>query len=267
VRDTQSGLFFDPEKLHVLDHKGPYLSVRGPLNIARPVQGWPVVVQAGSSEAGRQLAAETADAVFTAQPNLAAGKRFYADVKGRMERAGRAREHLKILPGAFVVVGDSRDEAHEKRALLDTFVHDDSGFASLSIALGHDVSSFDPDGPLPEIPETNASKSARERVIDMARTEGLTVRQLAQRVGGYSGLQMVGTATDIADEMEQWLVEEGSDGFNVMFPFLPEGLDDFVGKVVPELQRRGIFRRAYEGATLREHLGLPRPGNRFFENR
>jgi FMN-dependent oxidoreductase (nitrilotriacetate monooxygenase family) len=267
VRDTQSGLFFDPDKLHVLDHKGPYLSVRGPLNIARPVQGWPVVVQAGSSEAGRQLAAETADAVFTAQPNLAAGKRFYADVKGRMERAGRAREHLKILPGAFVVVGDSRDEAHEKRALLDTFVHDDSGFASLSIALGHDVTSFDPDGPLPEIPETNASKSARERVIDMARAEGLTVRQLAQRVGGYSGLQMVGTATDIADEMEQWLVEEGSDGFNVMFPFLPEGLDDFVAKVVPELQRRGIFRRAYEGATLREHLGLPRPGNRFFEGR
>ena len=136
VRDTESGLFFDPEKVHVLDHKGEYLSVRGPLNIARPVQGWPVVVQAGSSEAGRQLAAETADAVFTAQPNLAAGKRFYADVKGRMERLGRERDHLKILPGAFVVVGDSRDEALEKRALLDTFVHYDSGIASLSIALG-----------------------------------------------------------------------------------------------------------------------------------
>ena len=173
VRDTESGLFFDPEKVHVLDHKGKYLSVRGPLNIARPVQGWPVVVQAGSSEAGRQLAAETADAVFTAQPNLAAGKRFYADVKGRMERLGRERDHLKILPGAFVVVGDSRDEALEKRALLDTFVHYDSGIASLSIALGHDVSSFDPDGPLPDIPETNASRSSRERVVELARAEEL----------------------------------------------------------------------------------------------
>jgi alkanesulfonate monooxygenase SsuD/methylene tetrahydromethanopterin reductase-like flavin-dependent oxidoreductase (luciferase family) len=182
-----------------------------------------------------------------------------------MERLGRDRDHLKILPGAFVVVGDSHDEALEKRALLDTFVHYDSGIASLSIALGHDVSSFDPDGPLPDIPETNASRSSRERVVGMARTEGLTIRQLAQRVGGYSGLQMVGTAVEIADEMEQWLVEEGSDGFNVMFPYLPEGLDDFVDKVVPELQRRGVFRRGYEGATLRDHLGLARPGNRFFE--
>lgn len=162
------------------------------------------------------------------------------------------------------MVGDSREEAREKRALLDTFVHYESGIASLSIALGHDVSSFDPDGPLPEIPETNASKSARERVVEMARTEGLTIRQLAQRAGGFSGLQMIGTAADIADEMEQWLAEEGSDGFNVMFPYLPAGLDDFVDKVVPELQRRGIFRRAYEGNTLREHFGLPRPGNRFF---
>jgi FMN-dependent oxidoreductase (nitrilotriacetate monooxygenase family) len=264
VRDVDAGVYFDPAKLHVLAHQGENYSVRGPLNIARPPQGWPVVVQAGSSEAGRQLAAETAEAVFTAQPNLAAGKRFYADVKGRLEKLGRARDHLKILPGAFVVVGDSIDEAREKRALLDTFVHDDSGIASLSIALGHDVSGFDPDGPLPEIPETNASRSARQRVVDRARDEGLTIRQLAQRVGGYSGLQMVGTAQTIADEMEQWLVEEGSDGFNVMFPYLPAGLDDFVGKVVPELQRRGIFRREYGGATLREHLGLPRPANRFF---
>ena len=264
VRNAQSGLFFDPDKLHVLDHKGTYLSVRGPLNIARPVQGWPVVVQAGSSEAGKQLAAETADAVFTAQSTLEAGKRFYADVKTRLDRLGRPREHLKIMPGAFIVVGDSREEAREKRALLDTFVHYDSGIGSLSIALGYDVSGFDPDGPLPEIPETNASQSSRQRVLDLAHAEQLTIRELAQRVGGYSGLQMIGTPTDIADQMEQWLVEEGADGFNVMFPYLPAGLDDVVDKVVPELQRRGIFRRAYEGATLRDHLGLPRPGNRFF---
>ncbi|MEX3940123.1 LLM class flavin-dependent oxidoreductase [Paraburkholderia sp. BR10937] len=264
VRDLESGEYFDPSKLHVLAHKGDYYSVRGPLNIARPPQGWPVVVQAGSSEAGRQLAAETAEAVFTAQPNLEAGKRFYADVKARMEKVGRDPDHLKILPGAFVVVGDSLEEAREKRERLDSFVHYDSGIASLSIALGHDVSGFDPDGPLPEIPESNASRSARQRVVDWARDEGLTIRQLAQRVGGYSGLQMVGTPHSIADEMEQWLVEAGSDGFNVMFPYLPAGLDDFVEKVVPELQRRGIFRREYEGNTLREHLGLPRPENRFF---
>jgi alkanesulfonate monooxygenase SsuD/methylene tetrahydromethanopterin reductase-like flavin-dependent oxidoreductase (luciferase family) len=164
----------------------------------------------------------------------------------------------------FVVVGDSLDEALEKRARLDTLVHYDSGIASLSIALGHDVSGFDPDGPLPGIPETNASRSARQRVVDWAKHDNLTIRQLAQRIGGFSGLEMVGTPAMIADQMEQWLVEEGSDGFNVMFPYLPGGLDDFVDKVIPELQRRGIFRREYEGATLRENLGLPRPENRFF---
>jgi FMN-dependent oxidoreductase (nitrilotriacetate monooxygenase family) len=266
IRDVEAGIFFDPAKLHVLNHKGDNLSVRGPLNIARPVQGWPVIVQAGSSEAGRQIAAETAEAVFTAQRTLDDGKRFYADIKGRMQKLGRDPNHLKILPAAFVVVGDTIEEALETRARLDTFVHYDSGIASLSIALGHDVSGFDPDGPLPEIPETNASKSARERVLEWARQEQLTIRQLSRRVGGYSGLEMVGTARSIADQMEQWLVEEGSDGFNVMFPYLPGGLDDFVDKLVPELQRRGIFRRAYEGNTLREHLGLPRPGNRFFSH-
>jgi FMN-dependent oxidoreductase (nitrilotriacetate monooxygenase family) len=264
IRDVETGIFFDPAKLHVLDHKGANLSVRGPLNIARPVQGWPVIVQAGSSEAGRQIAAETAEAVFAAPRTLDDGKRFYADIKGRMQKLGRDPRHLKILPAAFVVVGDTLEEAAETRARLDTFVHYDSGIASLSIALGHDVSGFDPDGPLPEIPDTNASKSARQRVLDWAREEQLTIRQLARRIGGYSGMEMVGTAHSIADQMEQWLVEEGSDGFNVMFPYLPGGLDDFVDKVVPELQRRGIFRREYEGTTLREHLGLPRPVNRFF---
>jgi alkanesulfonate monooxygenase SsuD/methylene tetrahydromethanopterin reductase-like flavin-dependent oxidoreductase (luciferase family) len=130
--------------------------------------------------------------------------------------------------------------------------------------LGYDASRFDPDGPLPEVPETNQSKSGRERVIALAKRENLTVRQLAQRVGGFSGLSFVGTPATIADEMEAWLEGEGSDGFNVMFPFLPAGLDDFVEKVVPELQRRGLFRREYEGKTLRENLGLPRPANRFF---
>jgi alkanesulfonate monooxygenase SsuD/methylene tetrahydromethanopterin reductase-like flavin-dependent oxidoreductase (luciferase family) len=202
--------------------------------------------------------------IFAATPNLAAGRAFYADVKGRLDRLGRPRDHLKILPGALVVVGDTVDEAGAKRAKLDSLVHYDSAIASLSIALGHDATGFDPDRPLPDIPETNASRSARERVINLAHRENLTVRQLAQRLGGYPGLAFVGTAATIADEMEEWLTTEGSDGFNVMFPFLPAGLDDFVDKVVPELQRRGIFRSDYEGVTLREHFGLPRPENRFF---
>ena len=264
TRDVASGIYFDPEKLHVLHHEGKYLSVRGPLNIARPIQGWPVIVQAGASDAGRQLAAETAELVFAAGSNLAGAQRFYADVKSRTEKAGRNPDHLKILPGVLVVVGDSVEEARAKRAHLDSLVHYDSAIASLSIALGHDASSFDPDGPLPDIPETNASKSGRERVIALARRENLNVRQLAQRLGGYGGNAFVGTPVTIADEMEEWLVSRGSDGFNVMFPYLPQGLDDFVDRVVPELQRRGLFRREYEGATLRENLGLPRPANRFF---
>jgi alkanesulfonate monooxygenase len=267
VRDVEDGIFFDPEKMHVLNHKGKYLSVRGPLNIARPIQGWPVIVQAGASEAGRQLAAETAEAVFTAQSDIAAGRQFYADVKGRMEKLGRAREHMKILPGCFVVVGETLEQARAKRAKLDSLVNYANAIASLSIALGHDASKFDPDRPLPDdIPESNASKSGRERAIALGRRENLTVRQLAQRLGGYSGLAMVGTAQSVADEMQEWLETQASDGFTVMFSYLPGGLDEFVEQVVPELQRRGLFRRNYEGATLREHLGLPRPKNRFFEN-
>ncbi len=264
IRDVESGVFVDPERMHVLAHKGEFLSVRGPLNIARPPQGWPVIVQAGASEPGRQLAAETAEVIFGASPTIEDGRSFYADIKARMAKIGRDADSLKILPGAFVVVGDSLDEAREIRARLDAGVHYDSGIASLSIALGHDASAFDPDGPLPDIPETNASKTGRARVIELAKRESLTVRQLAQRLGGFSGLEMVGTAKTIADTMEEWLVTRASDGFNVMFPFLPGGLDAFVDKVVPELQRRGLFRTDYAGTTLRDHLGLERPTNRFF---
>ena len=264
IRDVESGVFFDPDKMHVLGHNGEYLKVRGPLNIARPVQGWPVIVQAGASDAGRRLASETAEAVFTAQSSIDAGRQFYADVKGRMQKIGRNREHMKILPACFVVVGDTVAEARAKRAKLDSLVNYANSIASLSIALGHDASKFDPDGPLPDIPESNASKSGRERAIALAKKENLTVRQLAQRLGGYSGLAMVGTPKTIADEMEEWLETQASDGFTVMFPYLPGGLDDFCQKVVPELQRRGLFRRDYDGKTLRENLGLPRPENRFF---
>jgi alkanesulfonate monooxygenase len=265
IRDVETGIYFDPAKLHVLDHKGKYLKVRGPLNVARPIQGWPVVVQAGASEAGRQLAAETAEVVFAAGGPIKGAREFYADVKSRAAKVGRNPDHIKILPGAFVVIGESLEEAKEKRALLDSLVNYDSGIAAVSIALGVDARKFDPDKPLPDdIPETQASKSGRERVIELGRREHLTVRQLAGRLGGYGGLGMLGTPAMIADQMEEWLLTEACDGFNVMFPYLPGGLDDFVDKVVPELQRRGLFRTEYEGRTLRENLGLPRPENRFF---
>jgi alkanesulfonate monooxygenase len=264
LRDKESGIFFDPAKMHVLAHKGEHLSVRGPLNIARPVQGWPVIVQAGASDAGRQLAAETAEVIFGSSRTIEDGKRFYADVKGRMKALGRSPESLKILPGVLVIAGRTHEEALEKHRLLDSLVHPESGLPNLSMRLGVDASTFDLDAPLPDIPETNASQSGRQALVDLARRENLTVRQLAQLVGGYGGLQMVGTAEEIADQMQAWLEGEASDGFNVMFHTVPEGLDDFVDLVVPELQRRGIFRREYEGTTLRDHLGLMRPENRFF---
>ncbi len=264
IRDAESGIFWDPARVHVLDHKGPELSVRGPLNVARPVQGWPVIVQAGASDAGRQIAAETAEMVFSAGGRLADAQAFYADVKSRAAAAGRDPDLVKILPGCFVVVGDTVEEARATRARLDGLVHLESGIGSLSSALGVDVRGFDLDGPLPEIPETEGGKSARERAVTLARREGLTVRQLAQRIGGFSGAAMVGTAATIADEMEQWLEGRGCDGFNVMFSHVPGGLEDFCAKVVPELQRRGLFRQEYEATTLRGHLGLPRPANRFF---
>jgi len=265
IRDVETGVYFDPKKMHVLDHKGQFLSVRGPLNVARPIQGWPVIVQAGASEAGRQLAAETAEIIFSGPNNLDDAQRFYADVKGRLQALGRSSDHLKILPGAFVVVGDTLAEARAKKARLDSLVHPDSGIATLSVQLGHNVSGLDLDGPLPDLPDSNASKSARQKLIDMAQRDHLTVRQLAQYVGGSFGvLELIGAPATIADQMEEWLMTAGCDGFNVMFPYLPGGLDDFVDRVVPELQRRELFRRNYEGTTLRENLGLPRPQNRFF---
>ncbi len=268
IRDVETGTYFDPEKMHVLDHKGPHLSVRGPLNVARPVQGWPVIVQAGASDAGRQLAAETAEVVFSSANTLEDGQRYYADVKGRMQACGRSPDHLKILPGAFVVIGDTLAEAQAKKAKLDSLVHPDSGIATLSVLLGHDVSGFDLDGPLPDLPDSNASKSGQQKLVDMAQRKHMTIRQMAQYVGGsFSVLEFIGTPVTIADQMEEWLMTEGCDGFNAMFPYLPGGLDDFVALVVPELQRRGLFRREYEGKTLRENLGLPRPDNRFFPHR
>lgn len=265
IRDVEAGVYFDPARLHVLDHRGEHYRVRGPLNVARPVQGWPVIVQAGASEAGRQLAAETAEVVFSGVNTLEGGKELHADLRRRMAAAGRDPAQLRLLPGAFVVVGDSLDEAREKKARLDGLVHPDSGMATLSVLMGADMAGYPLDGPMPDLPPSNASRSSQQKLLAMAREKAMTVRQMAQYVGGsYGTLEMLGTPAMIADQMQQWLEEQGSDGFNVMFPYLPGGLDDFVDRVVPELQRRGLFRREYEGRTLRENLGLPRPANRFF---
>jgi alkanesulfonate monooxygenase len=263
-QDQASGIFFDPARMHVLAHKGEHLSVRGPLNIARPIQGWPVIVQAGASDAGRQLAAETAEVVFGSSRTIEDARHFYKDVKARVTAAGRSADQFKILPGALVVTGRTSTEAQEKKALLDSLVHPESGVPNLSIRLGIDASTFDLDAPLPDIPQSNQSRSGRDTIVALARRENLTVRQLAQLAGGFGGLEMVGTAGEIADMMQSWLETDAADGFNIMFPTVPAGLDDFVGLVVPELQRRGIFRTAYAGTTLREHLGLPRPENQFF---
>ena len=264
LHDADSGIYFNPEKLRVLDHKGPHLKVRGPLNVARPIQGWPVIVQAGASEAGRALAAETAEVVFGAANTLSDGKAYYADLKRRMTDFGRQEDQLKVLPGAFIVVGETVAEAQEKKKLLDSLVHPDSGIATLSVLLGYDVSGLDLDKPLPELTESNASKSGQKKLVDMARRDNLTVGQLAQFVGGsFSVLEIVGTPKTIVDQMEEWFVSSACDGFNIMFPYLPEGLHDFVDKIVPELQRRDLFRREYEGTTLRENLGLARPDDKF----
>ena len=263
-RDQASGIFFDPDKMHVLDHKGEHLSVRGPLNIARPVQGWPVIVQAGASDVGRQFAAETAEVVFGSSRTIEEARAFYRDVKTRVTASGRSADHCKILPGALVIVGRTSEEAREKKARLDSLVHPESGLPNLSIRLGIDASTFDLDATLPEIPPSNQSQSQRDTLVALARRETLTVRQLAQMMGGFGGLEIVGTAGEIADTMQSWLETSAADGFNIMFPTVPAGMDDFVALVIPELRRRRMFRDEYEGTTLREHFGLPRPENQFF---
>jgi alkanesulfonate monooxygenase len=265
VRDAASGIFFEPARMHAIRHKGKYFSVQGPLNIARPVQGWPVIVQAGASEAGRQLAAETAEVIFGAAPHIRAAREFYADIHARMAALGRDEASLKILPACFVIVGRSRAEAEEKQRILDDLVHPDSSLPNLSMRLGVDASKFDLDAPLPPLPPSNQSQSAQASLVALAREHHYTVRDLARLVGGYGGLTMAGTPGEIADQMQEWLETEASDGFNVMFHTVPEGLNDFVDLVVPELTRRGIYREAYTGTTLREHLGLEKPRNRFFE--
>jgi alkanesulfonate monooxygenase SsuD/methylene tetrahydromethanopterin reductase-like flavin-dependent oxidoreductase (luciferase family) len=223
-----------------------------------------VVVQAGASEDGRQLAAETAEVVFCAHQTLTGAREFYRDVKARMARGGRDGDHLKIMPGVSVVVAPTRQEAQDKFAELQNLIHPEVGVALLSKYIAFDLRGYDLDGPVPVVPQDRGAPSRSALLSDTARAEGLTIRALYQRIAGGRGhFEVVGSAKDVADMMEEWFTTGGADGFNVLPPFFPNSLDEFVALVVPELQRRGLFRTAYEGATLRDNLGLPRPASRY----
>jgi len=264
VYDKAAGVYFDPDKMHFLNHKGTHFSVRGPLMVQRSPQGRPVIVQAGGSEDGRQLAAETADVIFTVQQDLKASRAFCDDVKGRAGKHGRPPEAIKVLPGVMPVVGRTRDEAKAKYEELQDLILPEIGVRQLSSYIGVDLTQFPIDGPVPEPKETNGEQARVKMIGDMVRRENLTIRQLYKRIIGQRAHRVLtGTASDIADALEEWFVAGACDGYNVLPPTFPRDLNDFCEGVIPELRRRGLFRKEYEGATLRENLGLPYPVNRY----
>jgi len=272
LRDRKSRRYFDPGKLHKLNHKGNFFSVRGPMNLARPPQGYPVIAQAGASEDGKELGAETAEIIFFSQQRVAAAREFYKDVKGRMVKFGREPGQLKMLAGLNPTVGRTASEAREKFDFLQSLIHPDVGKELISVDLaGADLSGLSVDEPIPDhlIPEKTRSSTSRLRTVGgVAKQEQLTIRQLYERYAGSRGsYSVVGTAEHIADEMEEWLTTEAADGFIIQASYLPGGFEDFVNLVIPELQRRGLFRTEYTGRTLREHLGLHRPENRYTKQR
>ncbi|MFT4267240.1 MAG: LLM class flavin-dependent oxidoreductase [Xenophilus sp.] len=265
VRDRDSGVYFDPARLHTLDHAGKHFKVQGPLNIERPPQGHPVIVQAGSSEAGKELAAATAEAIFTAWTSLAEAQAFYRDVKGRLAKYGRRPEQLLVLPGISPVIGRTPQEAQAKWAELQSLIHPSVGLDTLRPFWPHaDLREWALDAPPPYYPEPPKGVNSRAHVVlELARRERFTVRQLYEYLAGARGhWVVVGTPGHIADQIQSWFENGAADGFNVMPPVLPQSLDEFVDLVIPELQRRGLFRTAYEGRTLRENLGLERPPSR-----
>jgi len=262
VRDKESGLFFEPDKMHYLNHKGKDYAVRGPLNVPRSPQGQPVLVQAGASDDGKELAAEFAEAIFSPHLNVEVAKAYYDDVKARMRKFGRDPDHLKILPGLSVIVARDEHEAKRDYAFLQDLIHPIVGREILSTMLGEmDLTPYSLDEPLPDpLPPSNGSRSHYDSIVAMARRENLTIRELGNRVAGARGKNVfVGTPAQVADYMEDWFVKEACDGFTLMPPYIPGSHDDFCELVVPELQRRKLFRTEYDGTTLRDHLGLPRP--------
>ena len=262
-RDKASGRYFDPGKLHVLNHVGKHFSVKGPLSVARPPQGYPVIVQAGTSEPARQLSARVADVVFTAQSSIDDAKAFYADVKGRLQQYGRHPDDLKIMPGVAMYIGRSQQEAEDKVEQLNALIPTHVALARLSRMLGGvDLSGYALDEPMPELQGNAARMSTPRNYVRLARRENLTLRQVAMRSAvAKDHWALVGTPQRIADQLEEWFVEKAADGFNLLPPHVPAAINDFVDLVVPELQRRGLFRTEYEGATLRENLGVPFPPN------
>lgn len=258
VRDKAGGLNYDPAKVHVLNHEGVHFRVKGPLNVQRTPQGRPIIVQAGASDQGRELAAATADVVYAAAQTLEDARAYYEDVKRRMPRYGRDPEQLRIMPGIMAVPGRTRQEAHDRYEVLQDLVQPLVGLGALANYLG-DLSDYDLDGPVPE-PGNRRDHSRGQIFLDMARRGNLSIRQLYLSIAGGNGHRMViGTPADIADAMEEWFHGGGADGFNLLPTWLPGGLEDVVEMVIPELQRRGLYRTAYEGKTLRENLGLDWP--------
>ncbi len=260
--DKAGGRYFDDTRMHVLNHRGRFFTVRGPLNVAGMPQGHPVIVQAGASEQGRELGAATADVIYAIAHSLDAAQTYYADVKGRMAKYGRAPDDLKIMPAFCPVVGRTRAEAQAKydqlQALFDPLV----GLASLYNAFG-DLSGYPLDGPVPD--DTLGAQELRSissQLVARARKEKLSIRELYLR-SGITGSARIGTPTEIADVMHEWFEAGACDGFNITPATLPGGGADFVDMVVPELQRRGLFRTDYEGGTLRENLGLRPVVNRY----
>jgi FMN-dependent oxidoreductase (nitrilotriacetate monooxygenase family) len=265
VADKTSGVYADPAKVGVLDHVGEHFRVRGPLNVSRSEQGWPVLVQAGSSPAGIGLAARFAEAVFTAQRSVEDGQAFYRQLKTATASAGRSPDGVKVLPGLVPIVGSTEEEALALERQLDDLMVHEHALRQLADQIGLPAEDIDLDAPLPEqvraVDDVQGNRSRYDLTLELARRERLTVRQLLNRLGGGRGHRtLAGTPEQIADSLEEWFRAGAADGFNIMPAALPSGLEAFVDHVVPELQRRGLFRREYSGSTLRDHYGLPVPG-------
>lgn len=261
--DKANGVFFEPSKLRLLDHEGRFYKVRGPLSLPRCPQGNPVLVQAGSSEAGKNLAAKYAEVIFTIQRDLASARAFSHDVKTRAEAFGRNPAHALVMPGVLPIVGRTRQEAQDKYDLLQSLIHTEAGLLQISRTMGVDLTGVDPDKPLPEMDVATLPQSRAVGIYEQSKRENMTVRETYEKLVVSKGhRQLIGTASDIADSFQEWFEQGGADGFNIMPPYMPGGLEDFVELVVPELQRRGLFRTRYEGHMLRDNLGLPRPAAR-----
>lgn len=265
ARNKQTGEYITKGKLHTLNHKGEYYAVRGPLNSSRPPQGRPVLVQAGSSEAGTTLAAQQADVIFTAQQTLEDARQFYKILKDKAVAAGRDRDDIKIMPGVSIYVAETKEKAYAKYEELQQLITPEIGLDFLADYLGVDLSKYDLDGPLPkDIPPTNGNRSRQKLIIELAERENLTIRELYLRIAGSRGHRIIfGSPSEIADQLIEWVDQEAADGFNLMPPYFPGGFTDFIDLVIPELQKRGVFRKEYEGKTLRENLGLKQVPSRY----